>query len=89
MKTKLLILLIIFFTATYSFAQKDNIYVNLKEFKIKDEGWLEAKTHIKYGEIQYRKDRPGGYLKALKHFLKAQEYNSENAAPEDGRMTNF
>ncbi|MCF6366231.1 MAG: OmpA family protein [Bacteroidales bacterium] len=78
MKIKITILFFLLFSVLFSFAQKDNIYVDLKEFKIKEDGYLEAKTHIKYGDIQYKKNKVGGYLKALKHYHKAYEYNPDN-----------
>ena len=79
MKITPILLFFILSFQNFMFSQKENISVDLLEFKIKDEGYEQAKQNIRKGNLLYRKNKKGSYLKALPYYLKAYEYNSENA----------
>ena len=63
----------------FAFSQKEKVSIDLLEFKVKEKGYEQAKLNVKRGDAQYRKNKRGGYLKALPYYLKAYEYNTENA----------
>ncbi|MCF6184318.1 MAG: hypothetical protein L3J56_06775, partial [Bacteroidales bacterium] len=75
---KNLFAIILCFLSVFSFSQNEKIDVDLIEFKVKNEGYSEAKLNIKRGDALYRKNKRGSYLKAIPFYLKAYKYNSNN-----------
>ncbi len=75
---KNLFVIILCFLSSFSFSQNEKIDVDLIEFKVKNEGYSEAKLNIKRGDALYRKNKRGSYLKAIPFYLKACEYNPNN-----------
>ena len=53
--------------------------IKFSEFKIKDEGFKEAKRNIKKGDDFFEFNQKGTYLKSLSFYLKAYDYNPDNA----------
>ncbi|NPA44981.1 MAG: OmpA family protein [Chlorobi bacterium] len=62
-----------------SFSQKEKIFIDFDEFKIKNEGFQFAKNNIKQGDFYFKKNKKGAYLKSLEYYLKANRYNPNNA----------
>ncbi|NPA68688.1 MAG: OmpA family protein [Chlorobi bacterium] len=78
MNKKLCLITYFIFSFYTIFAQKEKIYIDLLEFKTKDEGYEIAKFNVKRGDALYKKNKRGSWLKALPYYLEAYEYNSEN-----------
>ena len=66
------------FISVISFAQQ-NVEFDKKNFPNDKDGFKEAKKNIKYGDELYELDNTGGYMKALEYYLKANQFNPDNA----------
>jgi len=71
-------LLISFASPVFS---QDFIRVKRNNFKIvgEEEGFREAKKMLRKGDSKFRRDTRGGYTDALTYYLKASDYNEDNA----------
>ncbi len=63
---------------TNIFAQVD-VKINKKEFVVQKKGKSKALRNIKYGDYYYKQHTQGSYYKALSFYLKAYNYNPDNA----------
>ncbi len=84
MKIKHLLLILIIFSSfsVEKLQAQDLVRVKLKNFKIvgEEEAFKEAAIHVIKGNILFRRDKEGDYQRAKEHYLKALEYNEEDAA---------
>jgi len=55
-----------------------NIQISKKEFKLDKKGTSKALKNIKYGDFYYTQNTQGAYEKAIKYYLKANDYNPDN-----------
>lgn len=64
--------------AVTAFAQQD-VPFDKKRFENDKDGFKEAKKNLKYGDELYELDNPGSYMRALEFYLKANQFNPDNA----------
>lgn len=76
------VIIIFFGFSIYQINAQSLVRVKLSKFKVPGEEatFREAATHIVKGNILYRRDKEGDYIRAREHYLKAIEYNKDNAA---------
>ncbi len=73
-------LFLVFFFGQTLFAQKkEPLYIDFETFNINKEGFAEARKNIEKGHLLFSKNTPAGYSNALKLYLKAQNYNPNDA----------
>ncbi|MDD4149279.1 MAG: OmpA family protein [Bacteroidales bacterium] len=78
MKNQYIIIVIVSVILSFAFfnakAQMP-VEINKKEFKQGKNGYKEAMSYVKNGDLFYAKGHPGAYRMALTEYLKAYEYN--------------
>lgn len=77
-KSVLAFMLLAFISVNESRAQED-VQISRKEFRHTRDGFRAAWREVDNGNAFYSLREPGGYRLALGHYLKAYEYNRENA----------
>lgn len=75
---KIIVILLLLFSFSNIFSQ-ENVKIIKSEFKLQKDGTSEALKNIKYGDYFYTQHTQGSYDKALKFYLLANNYNSNNA----------
>ncbi|MBN2663909.1 MAG: OmpA family protein [Bacteroidales bacterium] len=75
-KNIVLLLLMLSFNVIFS---QENVKIIKSEFKIQKDGTSNALKNIKYGDFFFEQHTQGSYDKALKFYLLANNYNSNNA----------
>lgn len=76
-KYLLLSMLLSFLSSIYLFSQ-ENVSIEKADFMIDKEGFKQAWYHVREGDKLYRQGS-GFYMDAAEHYIKANEFNSENA----------
>ena len=66
------------FISVVSFAQQ-NVVFDKKNFPNDKDGYKAAKKNLKYGDELYELDNSGSYMRALEFYLKANQFNPNNA----------
>ena len=78
--SRILIYFVISFLLVLPATAQEFVRVKKADFEITEEGLKEALKSIRKGNRKYRADKRGTYQMALEHYIKAFEYNEDNAA---------
>jgi len=70
---------ILFIFITISAYSQRNVEFEKKNFPNDKDGWKAAKENLKDGDELYELDNYGGYMRAIEFYLKANQFNPDNA----------